>query len=106
MIILKLFDLKNLLLFSTRLRHGEALKLGDLSGNRFTIIIRQVSESNDEIIRQGLDHLSCNGFINYFGLQRFGSCAEAPTHSIGKYLIQSKIKEAIELIMQPRSDCN
>lgn len=67
-----------------RLRTGEALKLGDLSGNRFTITVREVSEKNNELIRAGVDSLRTNGFVNYFGLQRFGTCEEAPTHAIGK----------------------
>jgi len=62
---------------------GDGLRLGDLSGNRFKIVIREVDEQNNEIIESGIDSLKRNGFINYFGLQRFGTCTEAPTHLIG-----------------------
>jgi tRNA pseudouridine13 synthase len=74
----------NVKLGNFRLRQGEALKLGDLSGNRFTITVREVSERSDELIRSGLESLKMKGFVNYFGLQRFGTCDEAPTHAIGK----------------------
>ncbi len=66
------------------LRNGESLKLGDLFGNRFKIVIRECDEQDESLIKSGIDSLKNNGFINYFGLQRFGNCAEIPTHSIGK----------------------
>ena len=84
--------------------------------------MREISETNDETIKQGLESLKNNGFINYFGLQRFGNCAEIPTHMIGKwvfvfnkkanfffhfllfrFLIINNIKEAIDLILKPRN---
>lgn len=58
--------------------------MGDLSGNRFKIVLRELSETNDDTIKQGLESLKKSGFINYFGLQRFGNCIEVPTHMIGK----------------------
>ena len=62
----------------------EGLKLGDLKGNRFKIVIREVDENNNEIIKNGIESLKYNGFVNYFGMQRFGNFAEVPTHLIGK----------------------
>jgi tRNA pseudouridine13 synthase len=87
------------------MRSGEGLKLGDLSGNRFKITIRNVDEKNDEKIQSGIEYLKNNGFINYFGLQRFGTCVEVPTHSIGIQLILNNIKEAVDLILKPRVNC-
>ncbi|RNA28268.1 pseudouridylate synthase 7 -like protein [Brachionus plicatilis] len=74
---------------------NDGLKLGDLSGNRFKIVLREVSEKNDAIIVQSLESLKANGFINYFGLQRFGNSIEVPTHIIGK-------QEVVDLILKPR----
>ncbi len=80
----------NVKLGNFRLYNGEGLKLGDLSGNRFTITIRCLKSAcsdhilNEEQITNAVNGLKENGFVNYFGLQRFGSCLEAPTHSIGK----------------------
>ena len=47
-------------------------------------MIREVDEHDETSIANGIDSLSNKGFINYFGLQRFGNCAEIPTHAIGK----------------------
>ena len=74
----------NVKLGNFTLRNGEALKLGDLSGNRFNLLIREIDESDDVMIRAGAESLKSNGFINYFGLQRFGNSSEIPTHHIGK----------------------
>src|SRR5271170_4347838 len=47
------------------------IKLGDLKGNKFTITLREIPS---EIINlEGLmKSLKENGFINYYGMQRFG----------------------------------
>lgn len=66
------------------------------------MVIREVNETKDENIIECIESFKNNGFINYFGLQRFGNSIEAPTHQIGKLLIQNKIKEAIEMILRPR----
>lgn len=81
---------------------AEPLKLGMLSGNRFTIALRNV-QGSDEEIEKAMINLRDGGFINYYGLQRFGSVAAIPTYEIGKALLQSKWDEAIELILKPRA---
>ncbi len=63
-----------------------------------------MNEKNDENIIKCIESFKNNGFINYFGLQRFGNSIEAPTHQIGKLLIQNKIKEAIDAILKPRNN--
>ncbi|XP_046752545.1 pseudouridylate synthase 7 homolog [Diprion similis] len=80
----------------------EPLKLGMLSGNRFSIALRSVTGSDEEI-EKAMTSLRDNGFINYYGLQRFGTVAAIPTHEIGKALMQGKWHEAIELILKPRA---
>lgn len=65
----------------------EPLKLGKLEGNRFTIALRNVTVS-DDIIEKAMINFRDNGFINYYGLQRFGTIAAIPTHEIGKALLQ------------------
>lgn len=64
-----------------------SLKLGMLSGNRFRIALRNVCEADGQI-EQAMTSLRDSGFINYYGLQRFGSVATIPTHEIGKCLLQ------------------
>ena len=61
----------------------EPLKLGSLSGNHFVVTLRNVTGEHDKI-EEGLDSLKVNGFINYFGLQRFGTTS-VPTHKIGVF---------------------
>jgi tRNA pseudouridine13 synthase len=97
-----IFGYENYFLLS--LRNGENLKLGDLTGNHFKLVIREVNEKIDENIIECIESFKNIGFINYFGLQRFGNSIEAPTHQIGKLLIQNKIKEAIEMILRPRKN--
>lgn len=77
------------------------LKLGMLHGNRFTIVLRNVTGAAEKI-EEAMISLRDDGFINYFGLQRFGTVADIPTHEIGKALLQGNWKEAIQLIMKPR----
>ncbi|XP_034945615.1 uncharacterized protein Pus7 [Chelonus insularis] len=77
------------------------LELGSLKGNRFTIALRNVT-APDEEIDKAMTSLRDNGFINYYGLQRFGTVADIPTHDIGKALLQAKWEEAVDLILKPR----
>ena len=77
------------------------LDLGDLKGNKFTIVLRNVAESK-QTIEKSLSGLKNNGFINYFGQQRFGTDAYIKTSDIGLALIKSDWMEAVELILRPR----
>ncbi|CAL1289762.1 unnamed protein product [Larinioides sclopetarius] len=81
---------------------NEQLKLGDLRGNRFIIILRQL-QGDPTIIEKAIDSLSSKGFINYYGLQRFGT-SSVSTHSIGRLVLRSQWKEAINLILTPRNE--
>uniref|UniRef100_T1IV34 ENTH domain-containing protein n=1 Tax=Strigamia maritima TaxID=126957 RepID=T1IV34_STRMM len=76
-----------------------ALQLGDLNGNRFKIVLRKITGDGD--LEEILTNLHKNGFINYYGMQRFGT-STVPTHHIGRALLLGNWKEAIELIMKPR----
>ncbi len=51
-------------------RHGKKLRIGALAGNRFTLVLRNVSEVEDVVAR--LDKIAQIGVPNYFGEQRFG----------------------------------
>jgi tRNA pseudouridine13 synthase len=53
------------------------IKIGDLTGNRFSIAFRFVDDAvNTQSLLKNIDTIAKEGFINYFGLQRFGSKAE------------------------------
>ncbi|KAJ9513669.1 hypothetical protein QJQ45_015421, partial [Haematococcus lacustris] len=93
---------------------AEPIELGQLAGNRFNILLRAVRASNNSpgapadaqpsalTLRQQLE-ASCqaidrHGFVNYFGLQRFGT-AGVPTYRVGVALLQGKFSLAVDLIM-------
>ncbi|KAA8494246.1 putative pseudouridine synthase [Porphyridium purpureum] len=85
------------------------LALGDLLGNKFTIVLRALSgreKSEDDVphlrstIERAIRNVSTRGFINYFGLQRFGSGAYA-THVIGFEVLRNDFAKACRMIMTP-----
>ena len=78
------------------------LTLGKSNGNRFSIVLRNVVES-DEVMDSALNGLREKGFVNYFGLQRFGTTA-VKTSEIGLALIKQQWQKAVEMIMMPRSN--
>lgn len=61
-------------------------------------IFRQV-ESKEDDLETTLLSLKEKGFINYYGLQRFGSYSAAPTYEIGRCLICQQWKEVIITII-------
>ena len=77
------------------------LKLGDLKGNRFKIAIRQITV-DPSVAEESLNSMKENGFINYYGLQRFGNCSTVPTYSVGIQLLKGNFKEACNLILEER----
>ncbi|KAF0771299.1 pseudouridylate synthase 7 [Aphis craccivora] len=77
------------------------LKLGSLKGNRFRIVLRNI-KGNDEEVSNAIEMLKLHGFINYYGLQRFGSSVVSPTYVVGKSLACGNCEEAIEHILKPR----
>ncbi|KAF7721208.1 hypothetical protein EC973_005108 [Apophysomyces ossiformis] len=77
------------------------LVLGDLSGNRFNIVLRDVTGANEEQITKSLQSLKENGFINYFGMQRFGT-STVMTHEIGREIMKKNYEAAAHLILNPR----
>ncbi|XP_062544575.1 pseudouridylate synthase 7 homolog [Armigeres subalbatus] len=81
----------------------ETLKLGQLRGNRFRIALRQVS-AEESAIRETMESFQEKGFINYFGLQRFGNSATVPTYKVGIEILKGCWKEAFYLILKPREN--
>ena len=98
-------------------RSPKELKLGDLSGNEFGITLRDASPINvngaeqsslenvldrkaqlEDILKVAVPALEQHGFLNYYGLQRFGSFA-IPTHIIGMKMLQGDLKGAVDDIL-------
>ncbi|CAD25483.1 similarity to HYPOTHETICAL PROTEIN YO7T_yeast [Encephalitozoon cuniculi GB-M1] len=78
---IKIFDIKK----------SSAKKLGDLRGNRFSIVLKGFRDR--ELVRN-LE----KGFLNYFGQQRFGN--KLRNHEIGYDILTRKYEEAIDKIMR------
>ena len=85
----------------------EPLRLGDLSGNQFTIILREVSVNNnnnndnnnfDSIIDIACNALKMNGFLNYYGMQRFGRGGASNSKELGCAYLKNDYTKAIELL--------
>lgn len=80
------------------------LNLGDLRGNQFALAIRGLPDDDqvsDDEIRRAVDSWAQRGFINYFGLQRFGT-KSIPTHEIGRAILQRDHERAVRLLLQPQ----
>jgi tRNA pseudouridine13 synthase len=74
------------------------LELGDLTGNRFRLIVRELAAPPEAATRlvqeteRELRHLG--GFPNFFGMQRFGSIRPI-THVVGRHIVRGEFEEAV-----------
>ncbi|XP_042704537.1 pseudouridylate synthase 7 homolog isoform X3 [Chrysemys picta bellii] len=76
------------------------LKLGELQGNHFTVVLRNITGTDDQV-QQAMHSLREIGFINYYGMQRFGTTA-VPTYQVGRAILQNNWNEVMDLILKPR----
>lgn len=79
------------------------LDLGDLQGNEFIIAIKDVRPQEEgadlgNIVKSSFTSLQEKGFINYYGMQRFGTFSIS-THVLGIFLLKDDWKGAAELIL-------
>ncbi|KAJ3120088.1 multisubstrate pseudouridine synthase 7 [Nowakowskiella sp. JEL0407] len=79
------------------------LCLGLLSGNRFSIVLREVEAPSESTITNALASLKDNGFLNYYGQQRFGT-RSVSTHQVGQTILAEKYEEAVDLILRPKEE--
>lgn len=106
--------------FNSRLRQAvlggfeyqqKGLELGELQGNEFTITLRdckvpgtegmdagQKLELTKTTITKAMDLFQIRGFVNYYGLQRFGSFTTS-TDEIGKRMLQGDFAGAVAGIL-------
>ncbi len=78
----------------------DRINLGDLWGNRFTMTIREIPLSENEIHEQLNETVQqLDGKIpSFFGLQRFG--IQRPiTHLVGKEILRKNFKEAVMIYL-------
>ncbi|XP_037702858.1 pseudouridylate synthase 7 homolog-like protein isoform X2 [Choloepus didactylus] len=85
----------------------DSLRLGQLKGNHFDIIIRnlkkQINDSADlkERISEAIQNVKDKGFVNYYGPQRFGKGTKVHTDQIGLALLKSEMVRAVKLFLTP-----
>lgn len=78
----------------------DPLKLGQLSGNKFDIVIRHLVHNSEgiKVIQNSMESIKKRGFVNYFGLQRFGT-RSSQTHHIGLAILRGCWDKAVDLIL-------
>ena len=87
------------------------LQLGELTGNEFVITLRDcdfhyplplkskvILEGAQAIVGEAIKNLSENGFINYYGLQRFGTFSIG-TEIVGLMMLQGDFQGAVDAIL-------
>lgn len=85
----------------------DSLRLGQLKGNHFDIVIRnlknQVNDSANlrERILEAIENVKHKGFVNYYGPQRFGMGRKVHTDQIGLALLKSEMVKAVKLFLTP-----
>lgn len=82
-------------LFLKNFNYGKgAVSIGDLKGNRFTIFIRTERFVEKSRLAGKLETISREGFLNYYGVQRFGSRFSA--HVFGRKILQGDYGGALK----------
>ncbi len=76
---------------------NERINLGDLKANEFEITVRDIAPKEREGIEKNLEKTRKDGFINYFGEQRFGMRGD--THLVGKEILKNNLEEAVWLYL-------
>ncbi|SDA52956.1 tRNA pseudouridine(13) synthase TruD [Methanobrevibacter millerae] len=77
-------------------RGRKKLRMGQLKGNKFRILIRDLDdiEKSADVANEVLKELEITGVPNYYGWQRFGK-PRTNTHLVGEALIHNDLKEAV-----------
>ncbi|KAJ7333037.1 pseudouridine synthase [Desmophyllum pertusum] len=89
------------------------LRMGALSGNHFQVVIRNIQCDSkhshkeklaewEKIVEDSVASMSLNGFLNYFGPQRFGlDDKEVNACDIGLAMLQGDTVRAVKLLLTP-----
>lgn len=98
--------------------HWNGLQLGNLKGNEFVIVLKDchllhsgsaVLSAEEQLenlkvcVQNAMISVRKHGFLNYYGLQRFGTSATG-THEIGKEILRGNFKGAVDLLLSYDSD--
>ncbi len=76
--------------------------IGDLWGNRFTILIKDITSDCDSAL-EAAGQLRERTLLNYFGVQRFG-VTRPNTHLVGKALVKRDFENAVRAMLSTTSE--
>ncbi|XP_040834844.1 pseudouridylate synthase 7 homolog-like protein isoform X1 [Ochotona curzoniae] len=102
----KIVENKRMNVFNVR-PASEALRLGQLQGNHFDIVVRDVrSQPGDsapvaERVLEAIETVKNKGFVNYYGPQRFGKGKKVHTDQIGLALLKNEMVKSVKLFLTP-----
>lgn len=92
---------------------SEPLKLGRLQGNHFDVVIRDLKPHGkhelamlEELVREAVENVKNNGFVNYYGPQRFGSGSCVQADQIGLALLKEEMETSVRLFFTPEDGDN
>ena len=77
-------------------RFAERLALGDLTGNKFEIVLRDLKKSELNTIKENYLILNKHGFPNFFGEQRFGGGNSA---LVGREIVRGYFRDAVYYLL-------
>ena len=77
--------------------NDKKIKIGDLKGNKFSIVVRDIRPNKIDNIREKTKNVSLFGVPNYFDSQRFGSVFN--NQFIGKHLVKKNYEAAIKIFL-------
>ena len=88
-------------------RSNRRIEIGDLIGNEFQIVIRDVEVGKEEA-KKRIDEINkelkeIGGFPNFYGFQRFGSLRPV-THIVGKEIVKGDFDKAVDLYLTYTTD--
>ena len=78
-------------------KNNRRIKIEDLKGNRFEIVVRDLSKKDIKGLDKKIRKLK-KGTVNFFDSQRFG--LNQNNHLIGKYLVKKDFKAAVSLFLK------
>lgn len=83
------------------------LKIGELSGNRFSLFVRLDQNKFDKAeLEKNIKEVQDKGFYNFYYSQRFGTVGRDNNHTLARLVIQKKYSEALfKFLTEPPKTC-
>nr|XP_023647208.1 pseudouridylate synthase 7 homolog-like protein [Paramormyrops kingsleyae] len=87
---------------------SQPLSLGRLWGNHFDLVVRDLRphctdlrSDLAQLVDEAVDNIKINGFVNYYGPQRFGTSQTVQSDRVGLALLKQDVVMAIRLFFTP-----